>query len=109
MSNDFNQGFAEGFKAGWEAAQKQAMNFAEPHYATADQTPFNPFPTEPPLARPDPNNPWTAHSRGHGRIDPTERQHWTNQLNEAGSLNIHTTTPEYDVDRSVMPHPTKVL
>ena len=127
MSNDFNTGFTEGFKAGWDAAQKQAMNYAPPPENVAFQPPHNwaehlhrtdrsymgpqvtpSRPPEPWMNRRDPNNPWTAHSRGRGGLPQEEVDHFHGQLNETG-LNLHTTTPEYDVEDKTMPRPTRIL
>lgn len=122
MTTEYNEGFAEGFKAGWEAAQKQMMPPPPP------PAPSNPYeypitshdlgwgrptvgrpdildPRQYPRTTPADVNPWTAHTRGAGAMTEDERSHFEQQVT---GLNLHTTTPEYDEEDRRMHGTTRV-
>lgn len=121
MTTEYSEGFAEGFKAGWEAAQKQLL---PPPVNPYEYQPTNPVTSHdlgwgrPTVGRPvlrDPRlnvavdapdvNPWTAHNGGRGIMTEHEQEHFEGQIT---GLNLHTTTPEYDEEDRRMHGTTRV-
>jgi hypothetical protein len=130
MTIDYKEGFAEGFKAGWEAAQShfrddnpveqpsvtsEDLGWGQPSVPRPDirdprrTVTWGPGPNDPRYAvngrldYDNMGNPWTAHERGLGGLTGGEQQHFVS------GLSLHTEEPLYEKEDVTMHNTTRVL